>query len=162
MKKLYLILGVGLFLFSCTSNNSKTTVNQPIEKAAIMIPKSSCYSAISKKDTILLKLEIFPNVVTGILKYNFFEKDKNQGTIDGKLIGDTVYADYSFTSEGKTSVREVAFLIKDNKVTEGFGEMTEQNGKLIFKNRDNINFSNGIHFNPIDCVENNEKFQIKY
>lgn len=161
MKKICITLGIGLFLFSCASNKSKTTKDS-IEKASIMIPKSSCYSSISSKDTILLKLEIFPNLVTGILKYNFFEKDKSQGSIEGKLIGDTIYADYSFTSEGKTSVREVAFLIKDNKVVEGFGDMTEQNGKLIFKNRKNINFSNGTHFNPIDCVENNKKFQIKH
>lgn len=162
MKNLILAFAIGLFLFSCTSNNSKTASNHAEEHATIMIPETSCYAYVSNKDTFLLKLEVFPNVVTGVLKYNFFEKDKSQGTIDGKLVGDTIFADYTFTSEGTESIREVAFLLTGNNVTEGFGEMTEQNRKMIFKDPENINFTNGIQFNPVDCVENDIKFQLNH
>jgi hypothetical protein len=40
--------------------------------------------------------------VVGNLCYRFFEKDKNDGTVIGKLQGDTLIADYTFMSEGVT------------------------------------------------------------
>lgn len=126
-----------------------------------MIPKSGCYESISGKDTILLKIEKFPNVVTGVLKYNFYQKDKNAGTIEGKFEGDKLFALYTYKSEGNPSVREVAFLFKNNTVIEGFGELEEKNGILTFKNKESILFSKGIRFSIIDCVENENKFQLK-
>ena len=41
----------------------------------IMIPASSCYFSITGKDTVTLKVEIFPKVVTGKLSYKFYEKN---------------------------------------------------------------------------------------
>lgn len=127
-----------------------------------MIPKSGCYASFSGKDTILLKTEVFPNVVTGILKYQVWEKDKNEGTIEGKLSGDTLFANYTFTSEGQTSVREVAFLFNDHQAIEGFGDMEEQNGKMVFTDKSRINFSKGTKLSPIDCVENDSLFRLGF
>lgn len=158
MKKIYFGLAAGILLISCVNKQTKLPSDN---MAKIMIPQSSCYASSSKKDTIFLKLEIFPNTVTGILKYNFFEKDKNQGIIEGKLIEDKIFADYTFTSEGKKSVRELAFLIKGKEIIEGIGAMKEENGKLIFKDHNMIDFTNGIKFSPINCAENDKKFQIK-
>lgn len=125
-----------------------------------MIPENSCFVSVIKQDTVWLKIEFFPNVVTGILKYNFWEKDDNAGTVEGKLMGNKIFADYTYTAEGKTTVREVAFLLDGNTVTEGFGDMKEENGKMIFKDKDKINFSGGLVFTGIDCVENDNKFRI--
>ena len=125
-----------------------------------MIPKSGCYASFSGKDTILLKIEVFPNVVTGILKYQVWEKDKNEGTIEGKLSGDTLFANYTFTSEGQTSVREVAFLLNNHQAIEGFGDMEEKNRKMIFTDKSQINFSKGAKLSPIDCAENDSLFRL--
>lgn len=160
-KSLLLFSSIAALLISCgTSNNSEPTAIDSGEVAKVMIPQSSCFASFSGKDTILLKLEVFPNVVTGVLKYQIWEKDKNEGTIDGKLEGNQVIAEYSFSSEGKTSIREVAFLIDGDTVTEGFGEMTENNGKMVFKNRASIDFTKGIRLTKIDCVENDSKFRL--
>jgi len=119
-----------------------------------MIPSSSCYLSITGKDTVFLKTEIFPNVVTGVLSYKFHEKDNNKGEIDGKLSGDTLVADYRFMSEGKQSTRQVIFLIKDSVATEGYGNMEEKDGKMTFKDVRNVSFGKGLILKKIPCEEN--------
>jgi len=161
MKNVLLSAAVISFLYSCNSNTPTSEPDDPAEVAKIMIPQSSCFASASGKDTILLKIEVFPNVVTGILKYQIEGKDRNDGTIEGKLEGNKIFADYTFSSEGKISVREVAFLINEGIATEGFGDMEEKNGKMVFKNKESIEFSKGLELDQIDCVENDDKFQIK-
>jgi len=118
----------------------------------VMIPASGCYAGQSGKDSFFLTAEVFPNVVTGTLSYNFYEKDKNHGTIEGRLSGDTLIADYTFMSEGKSSVRQVAFLLGDSTATEGIGAMEEKAGKLLFRNRDSIRFNDGIRLHKVPCA----------
>ncbi len=85
-----------------------------------------------------------------ILTHNFYEKDKNTGTIQGELKGDTLIADYSFVSEGVSSVREVVFLKKGSELVEGYGDADQVDNKLVFKNRSTLNFS-GITLKPTAC-----------
>ena len=146
--------------FAIWSCNNET--NQTAEEAAkidttkpaemkIMIPESICYTSIMGKDTMNLKVEKFPNVVTGNLSYNFYEKDDNLGTIDGTLNGDTLIANYTFMSEGKSSERQVAFLVSDSTAIEGFGPIEEKDGKMIFKSRNTISFKAGTKFIKTTC-----------
>lgn len=161
MRNIILFIGLSFLFFSCTTNQGKSDKSITTEAQKAMIPQSNCFASLSEKDSIWLKVEVFPNVVTGILKYKISEKDKNEGTLEGKLAGNKLFADYTFASEGRISVREVAFLINENTAIEGFGEMEEKNGKFVFKNKSNIDFSNGIKFNRINCVDNDIQFQIK-
>ena len=158
MKYSFLLLFLApITIASCNDEPKKSTevttiadTSKPVENK-IMIPASSCYSSITGKDTVFLKTEIFPNVVTGILSYKFHEKDSNKGEIDGKLSGDTLIADYRFMSEGKQSTRQVIFLIKDSVATEGYGNMEEKNGKMVFKNVKDIAFDRGLQLKKISC-----------
>jgi hypothetical protein len=143
---------------SCNNQTEKTpeavTVQADTAKPAenkIMVPQSACYMAVMKNDTVSLKIEKFPNTVTGTLSYNFNEKDDNNGTIEGTLNGDTLIAAYTFTSEGKSSVRQAAFVITDSTAMEGFGPMEENAGKMMFKDLKGVNFKTGIKLHKIPC-----------
>jgi len=116
-----------------------------------MIPNTVCYSGFIGKDTVFLKTEIFPNVVIGNLVYKFHEKDSNKGDIDGVLKNDTLVADYKFFSEGQSSVRQVAFLIKDSTATEGYGPMEEKEGNMLFKNVNEIDYGKGFILKKVPC-----------
>lgn len=133
------------------SNTDSATVGADTGKMTIQIPRSDCYKFANANDTITLKVETFPNVVTGLLNYTLKEKDKNRGEIDGVLRGDTLVADYSFMSEGTRSVRQVVFLIKDDVATEGYGAMSEKEGKMVFDNVATVDFSKGTKLNKVDC-----------
>jgi hypothetical protein len=90
-------------------------------------------------------------VVSGTLVYNFFEKDKNTGTIKGEMKGDVLVAEYTFMSEGMESVRAVAFKKIGKNFMEGYGESEEMNGKDVFKSTDALSFSNSVMLSPYDC-----------
>lgn len=109
-----------------------------------------CYLDTSNKDSIFLHINILNNIVTGDLKYKIYGKDANAGTIEGEMKNDTLIADYRFMSEGKQSVRQVAFLKKDNSFVEGFGAVEEKNDKTIFKNTSSLKFT-GFVLKEVDC-----------
>ena len=72
---------------------------------------NGCYQMTLKRDTVNLQLNVNDTIVTGDLQYDFFEKDRNEGTLKGVLRNDIITGDYTFQSEGTTSVREVIFKI---------------------------------------------------
>ena len=157
-----LVLAAATPMISCNNQADTTTaatvqdtlkqdIGNPAENK-VMVPISGCYSWIKGKDTILLKVDRFPNVVSGILSYHFHEKDSNNGDIDGKLHNDTLIADYKFMSEGKPSVRQVAFLLQDSAATEGYGPQEMQDDKMVFKNVHAIDFKKGIKLKKIQCA----------
>ncbi len=100
---------------------------------------------------MFLHLKISDNIVTGDLTYNLFQKDNNKGTLQGTMKGDTLIAEYKFLSEGTESIREVAFLKKENDFVEGYGDVDEINGKVRFKNTGALNFSNNVLLKNIEC-----------
>ena len=127
-----------------------TDTTKPVENKS-MISQSACYQSIKGRDTVNLKLEKSSHVFTGNLSYNYYGKDYNNGTIDGTLSGDTLVADYRFMSEGKLSVRQVAFLMADSSLMEGFGSVEEKEGKMVFKDLKTLNFKTGIRLHKIPC-----------
>lgn len=146
-----------IFIVAC---NTTTTDNSEVKKDSfdtsstpmtIQVPNTRCFSSVKGKDTVYLKLEKFPNVVTGDLSYKLYEKDSNNGTIDGKMNGDTLIAEYTFMSEGQQSIRQVAFLIKDSIATEGYTDAEDKDGKMVFKNTAALDFSKGLQLKEIAC-----------
>lgn len=133
-------------LVACNSNEQKAK-----EKVLSITEPLSCYAYIHNNDTILLSIKIDNNIVTGNLTYNFFEKDDNEGSVNGEIHGDTIFAVYKFQSEGTESEREIAFLKRENTFVEGFGEATYENEKMLFKNRNLINFESNLILEKIPC-----------
>lgn len=126
------------------------TVQEEITTEELAV--NECYIGIIKKDSITLNLTIKNSALEeGFLEYNFFEKDKNKGTLSGTIKGDTLFADYTFMSEGKESVREVIFLRKGNILIEGYGDVEEKGGKTIFKDKKKLFFDSKIVLSKIDC-----------
>lgn len=143
----FTILAIGIL--SC--NNQQADENKNENQVPVTDTETAaCYVYINSKDTVLLHVYMKDKVATGELTYNFYEKDKNTGTIQGELKGDTLIADYSFVSEGVSSVREVVFLKKGSELVEGHGDAEQVDNKLIFKNRSTLNFS-GITLKTAAC-----------
>ncbi len=132
------------------------TEEPPAASEKIVVEESKsyeCYQAILRKDTILLTLNLKNGQLSsGNLIYNFYEKDKNQGTLVGELKGDTLFADYTFMSEGVSSVRQVAFLKKGDSYVEGFGDVVDDNkGKVTFKDKKQLKFDGNVVLSKVDC-----------
>lgn len=139
-----LILAFLTTLWSCGSTPKSE------EKVVAENSTSTCYGSYTDKDSVFLKLTITGDKVVGDLTYKLFEKDRNRGTFEGILQGDTILASYQFQSEGTTSTREVAFLKKDNELVEGFAPMDSTG--THFLNKHDLDFA-GIVLMPDECHE---------
>ncbi|MGN6439617.1 MAG: hypothetical protein ACTHMM_24030 [Agriterribacter sp.] len=152
-----------LYFFSALTmacNNNKTADDTAaiVDSSAAATPgepanNSLCYAYTNNKDSILLHLTTEGNKVTGNMVYSLFEKDKNTGTIEGEIKGDTIFMNYTFLSEGISSIREIAFLKKGNTLSEGFGEVEQQDNKTVFKNKSLLSFSQNIVLQQTPCEQ---------
>ncbi|MBC7493369.1 MAG: hypothetical protein H7221_00045 [Flavobacterium sp.] len=113
---------------------------------------SACYNYSKDSNNVMMHISIVDNMVKGDLLIEYYQKDKNKGKIIGEMKGDTLYAEYTFNSEGLNSVREVAFLKKGNEFNEGFGDVEEKSGKMVFKNKATIKFENSMPLTKIKCT----------
>jgi hypothetical protein len=148
MNKIILPILIILTFASCKKETATKIPETVAEKATI----EACYKGILKQDTITMSLVIKDNLITdGKLSYHFFEKDKNEGTLKGEIKGDTIYADYTFMSEGQQSVREVAFLKQGDTYIEGYGDVKEYNGKMIFKDVKHLKFDSKTVLVKLAC-----------
>lgn len=143
---------ISICLFACQQRTKVTGEKDKNDTTAnIPLAEQMCYAYIKGKDTARLTLITTGSISTGELNYKWFEKDKNTGSIEGEMRGDTLIAYYTFNSEGQQSVRQVVFLKKGNQFLEGFGEIEERDGKMQFKDLKRVDFSNPIVFEKVDC-----------
>lgn len=144
-----IVVFVALFI-SCKEEVTPDVLEKTIGKVTI---SEKCYSGSINKDTILMSLTILGNhVAKGKLSYNFYEKDRNEGTFVGQLKGHTLIADYTFMSEGILSVRQIAFLKKGETYIEGFGDVIDDNnGKVQFKDVSQLKFEGKPVLSKADC-----------
>ncbi|NIJ51879.1 hypothetical protein [Dyadobacter arcticus] len=112
---------------------------------------NDCFVYKMDKDSAFLQIDIHNDIVKGELAYHLFEKDNNQGSIEGRIVGDTIFAKYKFMSEGVESIREVAFLKKSSNWVEGFGEVEDKNGSMVFKDHLGLKFESGLLFKEVPC-----------
>lgn len=157
MRKVFLVaLTLAGFLCSCKKEVVTVETTEPVTGAAVPAAEviaMECYQGIIKNDTITLRIDTKgTDVPSGSLSYKFFEKDRNEGTIKGHMSGDTLFADYTFSSEGQTSEREVVFLKKGNIFIEGYGDVVDDNkGKVTFKDKKKLFFDSKTVLMKIDC-----------
>jgi IMP cyclohydrolase len=167
MRRFYIIISALVFC-ACGNNNTATdsvgtdtaqssqtihtNVKDTIVTSAKPLVLNGCYQMVLKQDTATLHLTVRDTTVTGDLVYDWQQKDRNTGTLQGVLRNDTIYADYHFQSEGTASVREVIFKIQDSVLVQGFGDITEQNGKVVFQDRSRLQFQTANPFIKIACL----------
>jgi hypothetical protein len=154
--KISVVIILTAMLFSCNGNSTsqEKAVSEEHElMASLPVDTNStiCYALENGKDTVLMKLKIGNGEVSGDLMYHYFEKDRNTGTLKGQMNGDTLFATYTFMSEGKESVRNVAFLKTENEMKEGYGNLNPTTGEPDFTDKSAIKFDNKLVLKKTNC-----------
>lgn len=109
-----------------------------------------CYSSVVKKDTVLLNALMFGDSIKGSLGYKLYEKDHSNGSLLGKMYGDTLKATCTFMVKGSESIQEVIFLKKDSLFTEGLADHKTVDGKIVFSNEEKVHFD-GLVLKQVPC-----------
>ncbi len=159
MKNQIILSLLSVTLFASCNNSQKqnnqttdiTDTKDTIDNTDKINEFDDCYAYSKDSSNVMMHLIRNGNLVTGELVYDYFEKDKNTGTIKGEMKGDTLFAEYIFMSEGINSVREVAFLQKGDDLIEGYGDVEEQTAKIVFKNKAALKFESNITLKKTDC-----------
>ncbi len=143
------IIALSLVIFASCNTEKKHESTTKME--AKTTQTETCYQHTKDSSTIKLNIKINDNMVTGNLLYDYYQKDRSAGKIKGELKSDTLFADYTFVSEGVESVREVVFIKTANGWVEGYGEIDDKNGKVMFKDKNKITFDNNVVLREIAC-----------
>jgi len=134
------------------NNSSKKQPEKAQEKTAEQDNSPiTCYQYADANDTIVLKLINIGKAVTGTLEYKLKEKDKNRGTIQGRMQGDMLMVKYTFMSEGVMSAREVVFKKENGVFIEGFGEVINNHDLVTFKDHNALTFNEKMKLSAINC-----------
>lgn len=159
MKKLSALIIVILSVFiSCKKETTlpppQIEPNPPKEAEIAEPAGDQCYTSRLNGNIVAISFNVNSHQeVNGKLSYNITGKDKNEGTIIGNMKGDTLIADYTFMSEGVSSVREVVFLQKDGTLIEGYGDVVDANNKVTFKDKKKLKFDAKNTLTKSDCPQ---------
>ena len=128
--------------------------NAPKEAELVEPTGDQCYASRLNGNIVALSFNVNSHQeVNGKLSYNITGKDRNEGTLIGNMKGDTLVADYTFTSEGVSSVREVVFLQKDGTLIEGYGDVVDANDKVSFKDKAKLKFDAKNTLTKVECAQ---------
>jgi hypothetical protein len=138
LNTLVLLACGSLMLFACSETNKEKY--------------SECYYYASDRDTISMAFNISGDQVKGQLDYHLFDKRQDTGPLKGYLRGDTLFGEFKFkTDEKKDMTREVMFIKGDGFYKEGYGDLVEVDGKLVFENSLGLNFGHDVKLQKQDC-----------
>jgi hypothetical protein len=156
MKK-FLILTLAVVTFASCKNEESQSIEPteiPLKETAKENTHPStteCYEYNADGSKVQLKMTNKDNEVSGVLTYELKEKDSNKGTIKGEIKDNKLIAVYTFQSEGIESTREVAFLLKDNQLIEGYGEVVTEGNSVKFKDTSSLDYSSNMPLSKVDC-----------
>jgi len=156
--KNYVLAIIGVFsalVYGCGPGSDSKQSQTDSQSAKDSVQSSQCYIAVDGPDTAYLNLDSRASgKITGKLLIDFSEKPKNDGTFEGEFKGDTLYANYTFTTgENKTVYKNpLAFLKDGSRLHLGVGEIESYLGKSYFKKGTAIDFERGrFKFDTLEC-----------
>lgn len=154
MKKLLFTCLALSVLASCKTkekqeeNETQPEVPVAVEEKAPALALG-CYTYDGNGNHIVLEITEMNGTVLGNLDYALKEKDANKGTFSGVLKDSVLIGSYTFMSEGTESTREVAFLVKEGQLIEGFGALDETG--TAFQDPTSLSFSSSMPLSKTDC-----------
>ncbi|WPO77344.1 MULTISPECIES: hypothetical protein [Flavobacterium] len=154
------VLAITTLVLTVLISCKKATDTEPVQiepkapkDAELVEPAGDqCYASRQNGNVVLISFNVNSHQeVNGKLSYNLTGKDKNDGTLVGNMKGDTLIGDYTFLSEGVSSVREVVFLQKDGALIEGYGDVVSTNDRVTFKDKSKLKFDAKNTLTKVDC-----------
>ena len=118
------------------------------------ITTKACYMAVDASDTVLLTIINKTKSIEGNLIFHYTNGTTYKGTLKGLMHGDTLLADYNFTTgDGKWRRNPVALLKRNGGMTLGVGIMETAWGRNYFAKAQPIDYDKGrFTFKRVDCA----------
>ena len=159
MKKYYLLAWI-IFSTACTSSpqenkgagdTAPATVSNVTPVVASPSNINGCYLMIIERDTAHMELSQKDSVITGPLTYKPFQKDRNAGRLMLQIKNDRLDGWYTFSSEGKVTVRQSVFKYENGNLEEGYGDVIMKQDTVLFKYPAALRFEDKNPFKKVAC-----------
>ena len=141
-----------IFIASLTSACNQ---EQPKVQSGKVVPTivKVCYVAVDESDTVLLTITDQRKSIEGNLTFNYTNGVTHKGTLKGLMHGDTLLADYNFTTgDGKWRRNPVALLKRNGRLILGVGIMETTWGRNYFAKSQPIDYDKGrFIFKEVNC-----------
>jgi hypothetical protein len=159
----YPVLLVVLLTFSAcnitpTNDKDKNKDSTDAQRGAAENPASipgddisGCYMRVTGRDTLIARLQLLGDSITGSLLFDNYEKDGSSGMVSGKLYKGIIKLVYSFRSEGMNSVMDVWFKKQGDALIRGIGDMQTKGDTAYFTNTAVVDFPAGEKLSKIPC-----------
>jgi len=157
------IVLVSLFGCSQPQRNQEKNADSITNATSGLKPVKQCYVSRFEKDSASLTINTASTgEITGqlFIKYHeieplTLESELNVGKIEGKFKGDTLFANYNFTTGGRNKTQytnPMAFLRKGDTLIIGVGVIINYMGRSYFDKKIPLDFKRSkFHFKPVDC-----------
>lgn len=125
----------------------------PAPKPAAVTPETRCYAQRSGENLSALQLTIQGDSVSGYIAQEMAGGNGARGSFSGKMNGNLLTVDYIFALNGEVQTHEVRFKIEGNQLFQGAGTMILENGKMILRDKDNLQWMGPLLQTPCQSVE---------
>jgi hypothetical protein len=113
--------------------------------------KIYCFENLEEEWSTRLMFYFEGEDIQGIMEFISPGLGVQTGIFEGRLSGDTLLGRLDLSTESLTIAREVAFLMTDEGLREGKGEMVEEEGRMVFKDRKTLSFEGDLVLVPLQC-----------
>lgn len=154
-----LVFSLSIGLVACDSSTPPAQQQQtnaqptpaPVAMDAEPAPPSVCYSLKQGEDMTGVQLQQEGNSVFGYYAWEPHEKDGAHGILNGEVTDGLIKASYTYMLEGSVQTEEVYFRLENDKLLQGEGELTEENGILVVKDPSKLTFNKVLQ--KTDCAQ---------
>lgn len=129
---LLIVLGLAACQGTPRQDHAASQNTLPATAPSAPAPSSQCYIRVTGRDTVFLQLETIRDSVHGRLTYRNFEKDSSEGTVRGTRKDNIIDIEYTFNSEGMTSVRRIVLREENGQLYEGLASSFDKEGNPIY------------------------------
>jgi len=113
---------------------------------------AGCYAYQKNRDTVTVELQMKGGNLAGPVVYNYYQKDRNDGTFQGEISGETITGWYLFRSEGVMSVRQEIWKVSGGKLVPGMGDRVEKGDSSYFRDASKLKFDSSMALVKVPCV----------
>lgn len=154
MKRIAIVAFICFTVIAC-KNDSKQTERIVKEETILNENRNQktlqigCYEFNNNSTKIEMEITEIKDSVIGKLNFAYEEKATSYGTFVGTLNKNKLLATYSYTSEGIQTIREISYLVKENQLIEGYGDLDDTGTK--FKDIDALNYTSRMPLTKVEC-----------
>lgn len=140
---LVLLLGASLLTACGDKQTQQASESTATDKA------TACYSRLDNQDLTVVQFTRDGDKVSGYYAWEPYEKDGAHGSFEGVDKDGMITADHTYMIEGSIQTDEIYFKLDGDKLLEGVGEMKDENGKMVAKSVESLQFTEAL--DKTDC-----------